>query len=169
MQHLPAAGPVVLATNCASLESSLQLIAVTDRATTVMLFDPVMDNAPLLRALALRRNFLVVSELDDPAAWQAARARVWTVLERGDMLAVGCNGQAPPARVEDLVHELCHRAAAPLVPVFCGPLDDARASIRVVFGPAISENATAKELISVIDGLGEWIKNNDDKAGAIDH
>ncbi|MCP6768712.1 hypothetical protein NL529_28115, partial [Klebsiella pneumoniae] len=48
MQHLPVTGPVLMVTNCDSVESSLQLVAVTDRSTIVMLFDPAEDEAPLL-------------------------------------------------------------------------------------------------------------------------
>jgi hypothetical protein len=171
MQHLPATGPVLLATNCDSLESSLQLVSVTDRFTTVILIDPAVgEGAPLLERMAARRNLVVVSGACEGSSWQAARTRALALLERGDMVALGINGQELSGE-EGVVRELSCQSSAPVVPVYCGPLDgaDRAKRVRVVFGAAADPATTLEELRQQIHQLAEWIKHNDDKAALADH
>jgi MFS family permease len=172
MQHLPATGPVLLATNCDTLERSLQLVSVTDRFTTVILPSlPGGDGSPLLRRLALLRNLVVISTTHAEQSWQEACGRALTVLERGDMVAVGINGQAIPPEMERAVRELSQQFSAPLLPVYCGPLDPAAGArrVRVVFGAAADPAASLADLRNEIQELATWIQHNDDKAALADH
>jgi MFS family permease len=168
MQYLPRTGPVLLATNAGNLEGALQLVAVTDRFTSVMLVDPPTEvNSPRLWRLARQRTLLVVGGGDGAATWQAALERAASILERGDMLAVGVLGQGASLELENLLNDLRRRSPAPLVPVYCGPLDPAggKTRIRVVFGEAAASGATLEELRKQIHHLAEWIKLNDDHTG----
>jgi MFS family permease len=172
MQHLPTTGPVILATNCDSLERSLQLNAVTDRCTIAILVGPSEDDgSPLLRQLALRRNAIVLGESASPLSSPAMLSRATAILDRGDMLALSINGQADAADSEEFLRAVRAHCAAPLLPVYCGPLDQATAAdrIRVVFGPAVAAAATLEDLKKEIDQLADWIRHNDDKAGGVSH
>lgn len=172
MQHLPATGPVVLATNCDSLTSALQLVAVTDRYTTVVLLGPPREmHATLLRRLALRRNVIVVTATDSATSWPTVEAQARSVLARGDMLAVGVACQELTPVLEHLLGDLSRQVSAPLLPVYCGPLDSATGTtrIRVVFGAATASRTTLTELRNEIQQLADWIKHNDDSAGLAEH
>jgi hypothetical protein len=176
MQHLPTTGPVLLATNCDSLESSLQLVAVTDRFTTVILIEPPgsasTDGAtsPLLRGMALGGNVVRVSGALEEPSWRAAKTRALALLERGDMVAVGINGHGTRTELETILRDLSRPTSAPVVPVYCGPLDSAAGSkrIRVVFGAAAAATTLA-DLRQDIRQLAEWIKHNDDKVALASH
>lgn len=169
MQHLPTTGPVLLATNCASLTSALQLVAVTDRFTTVILVDPPDEPAaPLLRRLALRRNVMIVAA----GSWSAVEAQARAVVTRGDMLAVGIAvEQHAQSAVENFLDTLRQQANIPILPVYCGPLDSgAQATrIRVVFGEAAAAGVTLANLQADVHELAQWIKHNDDSAGLAGH
>jgi hypothetical protein len=104
-------------------------------------------------------------------SWQAVRHRAMAILERGDMLALSINGQTDAADAAAFLGELRGQFAVPLLPVYCGPLDPAAGlgRIRVVFGPAAADGATLADLKNEIDRLADWIRLNDDKAGAADH
>ncbi len=171
MQNLPTSGPVLLATNCDGLENSLQLVSVTDRATMVVLVEPpAWGGGPWLRHLAQRSSLVIIDGPGSAAAWQAAGNRARAALGRGDMLAVGVDGMTPP-ELESFLRDLRQQTGAPLIPVFCGPLDPgaSRPRIRVVFGEDAVRDATLDELRREIRHLGAWIKENDNLAGAGGH
>ncbi len=172
MQHLPTAGPVLLVTNCDRVERALQLVAVTDRLTKVVLFAPAeVAAARPLRYLALRTNVIVVGGPHGTTSMDDALVRARTVLERGDLLALGIEGEAQGNDLEKLLLELRRDSTVPLLPVYCGPLD-ARVNptqIRVVFGPPASPTAGVGELRKQVSELAEWIKVNDATAGLTDH
>lgn len=171
MHNLPTNGPVLLATNCDRLENSLQLISVTDRFTTVVVPHPAAsDGNGLLRQAAQRTNLVLVNG-PGADAWKEAYARARAALANGDMLAVGVDGEAASSDVDEFLRQLRATTGAPLVPVFCGPLDPhaAKPRIRVVFGEASAPQATLADLRSQIQHLGEWIRRNDDTAAILDH
>jgi hypothetical protein len=158
MQHLPATGPVILVTNCDSLESSLQLVAVTDRFTKVILIDGnQVAGKPLLRRLALRRNVVPVAATADDSSWQTVQEGARAVLERGDMLAVGLHGKTVAAPLEDFVHSLCRQTSAPMLPVYCGPLKHTTGDryVRVIFGAACTCSSTVGDLRHEIEKLAD--------------
>lgn len=166
MQHLPMQGPVILAANCDRLESSLQLVSATDRSTLFVLWENPQrrESAPLLRALANRSSLVEVSKADHPA-WLVAHGRAKKALGHGDLVALTVDGHADD-EVESLIADLRLGVKTPIVPVFCGPLDDcAKPRVRVVFGEAMPEGATLEQIRRKIRELREWIKSNDATAG----
>jgi hypothetical protein len=172
MQHLPTTGPVLLATNCDTLQTGLQLVSVTDRATTVVLVEAARGgDGSLLRTLAQRTSVVLVGKAENAGAWKEAEPRAQAALARGDMLALGVDGQEAAPQLESFLRQLCSQSGAPVVPVFCGPLDAGAAvpRIRVVFGQAVSPEATLEELRSHIRELADWIKTHDDVAGIAEH
>ena len=195
MANLPTEGPVILATNCKDLESCLQLVSATDRTTKVVLVqDPaaIVDGV-LLRRMALRENLIVVRPDEDVQnAWQEALA----TLKHGDLLALSLGCEQHAADLAALLHKLQDATKAPIVPAFCGPLDErAPPQVRVVFGEimaptavtladpmaiqaapmhsAIQAASPADPLLQkckkAINDLGDWIRENDDKAGDDHH
>src|SRR5207244_9030685 len=61
MHNLPMHGPVILATNCETFDSSLQVVAATDRYTHFVLVERAenKNDARLLRSLATRTGFTI--------------------------------------------------------------------------------------------------------------
>jgi hypothetical protein len=167
VHNLPTDGPVILATNCDRLEPSLQLVSATDRSTLFVLWENPerRDSAPVLRALANRFNLVEVGKADH-AAWLTAHGQAKKALRHGDLLALTVDGHADD-EVESLIGDLRQGAAIPIVPVFCGPLDDgAKPRVRVVFGEAVQDGATLDEIRQRIRDLGVWIRAHDDSAAA---
>lgn len=168
MEHLPTSGPVLLATNCETLERSLQLVSATDRSTVLVLHE--RDNGQiqggLLAALAHRTNLLRVDS-DSPEEWQRIHDRARRVLQRGNLLGVSVEGPSPPAGAESFLDLMRLEFQAPIVPVYCGPIDPTEnpPRVRVVFGAACAPGATGEDIRRQIRHLGEWIKENDHLAG----
>jgi MFS family permease len=196
MQHLPTEGPVILVTNCKDMQSCLQLVSATDRTTKVVLIeDPAaMVDGILLRNLAERANFILVRPDDDvQTAWHEALK----TLQNGHLLAISLVHEEHAAEIAALLQTLRQQTSAPVLPVYCGSLDDGAAAgvtprVRVVFGEVMTRMAadlaaiqagaptsnavqtspadlgTLADCKKAIDELGEWIRENDDKAGS-DH
>ncbi len=178
MQNLPTVGPVILATNCDRLESSLQMVSATDRSTLFVLWENPSgrEAAPVLRALANRSSLVEVSKANHQA-WLAAHARAKKALHHGDLLAVTLNDHADD-EVAALLADLRQGSAAPIVPVFCGvlivppppPLSKGGkggvANVRVVFGAPMSDGASLDDIRQEIRRLGAWIRQNDGTSAA---
>lgn len=168
-KYLPSSGPAILATNCETLEGSLQLVSATDRATVLVLHENGGGgglHGGLLSTLAHRSNLLRVQS-DTPEEWQHARDRGRRVLARGNLLGISVAGSQPPAGAESFLEEMRQEFQAAVIPVYCGPLDPAEPQprIRVVFGEALPPGATVEEIRQKVRHLGEWIKENDNLAG----
>jgi len=57
--------------------------------------------------------------------------------------------------------------ATPIVPVYCGALDNgAKPRVRVVFGAAVREGTSLADIRQEIRQLGEWVRANDGMAEA---
>ncbi|MCI0638876.1 MAG: MFS transporter [Gemmataceae bacterium] len=172
MQHLPTHGPVLLATNCEGLDDSLQLVSVTDRYTEVVLVEPhVNQNGGLLRKAAMKTSLLLMSGHITPEQWAKAREKALAALNKGDMLAIGVTHPDHDAEIDAFIAQLRAQTGALLIPVFCGPLDPlaSKPRVRVVFGDAAPEGATVADLRREINNLADWIRKNDDIAGAVAH
>jgi MFS family permease len=174
LKHLPTSGPVVLATNCQSLESGLQLVSVTDRTTKVLLpagYDRSIGIG-ILRTLAPRTT---VIEMPDGAAppenWDRVRNQAEDALAHGHLLAIAVDGTGRDADLQDFVVRVRRDTSAPVVPVFCGPLDPTEPTprIRVVFGQPAKLDAAIADVRSEIDKLGQWVRENDEAAAADKH
>jgi MFS family permease len=192
MSNLPTEGPVILATNCHDMQGCLQLVSATDRTTKVILFQSadVVEDGALLRLLALRTNLLLVrSEAELASAQQEALS----TLHEGHLLAVGVMNQQHAGALAALLEHLQQATAAPILPVFCGSIEDGTVPglaprVRVVFGeiapPAIDPTAiragepiataftasssaehSLERYKAAIEELGDHIRRNDDVAG----
>src|SRR5262249_36697695 len=194
MHHLPTEGPVILVTNCKDMQSCLQLVSATDRTTKVVLVDDraAMVDGILLRNLAERANFILVRPDDDvQTVWQEAL----TTLQNGHLLAISLVHEEHAADIAALLQKLRQQTSAPVLPVYCGSLDDGAAApvtprVRVVFGEVMTrmavdlttiqagapmstaiqtlpaDDGTLANCKKAIDELGEWIRENDDRAGS---
>jgi hypothetical protein len=171
MSHLPTSGPVVLATNCRSLESGLQLVSVTDRTTKVLLPGDYERGigVGILRWLAPRTT---VIEMPGPAAppdaWERMRRQARDTLAGGHLLAIGVDVAGANGALEAFLAQVRRETAAPVVPVFCGALDPAEPTprIRVVFGQPVKPDAALADVRAEIEGLADWVRHNDDAATA---
>ena len=173
MQNLPTEGPVILAANCKDLPSCLQLVSATDRSTQVILVDDgtLLQDGPLLRWMARRTNIITVQAGPNAAAsWQAAKAEALRTLQGGHLLAISVANKVQTPAIEKLVHELRQATGAPLLPVYCGSLDEGvpgvTPRVRVVFGEMMAAgDVTLEDCKKTIRRLGEWIGQNDATAG----
>jgi hypothetical protein len=120
--------------------------------------------------MAHQTNMIRV-EADTPEEWQRIKERARHVLRHGNLLGISVDGQAPPAGAEAFLHELRAEFQAPVVPVYCGPLDPLEATprVRVVFGPPLEPEAGAEQARAAIRNLGGWIRDNDHAALAAAH
>ena len=175
MQNLPTEGPVILATNCSNLLSCLQMVSATDRTTRVVLIDDgfSLQEGALLRALAIRYNLIVVRPRpDSQATWAHAKLEGLQTLQGGHLLAISLNHSEFAGEIATLVQELRQETGAPVLPVYCGTLDEnvsgVTPRVRVVFGEIMT--ATGDQPLDdckkAIAHLGDWIRHNDDSAGA---
>jgi MFS family permease len=169
LKHLPTNGPVVLATNCRTLPSGLQLVSVTDRTTKVVLphgYDRAVGFG-ILRTLAPRTTVIEMPAAGAPAEeWDRVRGEAEAALAGGHLLAVAV--ESSDGDVQEFVDHVRRDTQAPIVPVFCGALDPAEATqrIRVVFGQPVKSDAGMADVRADIHKLGEWVRHNDDAAAA---
>lgn len=152
MQHLPTEGPVILATNCADLTSCLLLISATDRTTKIVLVtDPrSLQDGPLLLWMAKHHNLITIDPDDDAthAQYQALQT-----LKDGHLLAVSVQNEKHAADIAALLHELQHKTGAPILPTYCGSLDEDgyKPRIRVIFGEVMTERAVEKAVAAAVE------------------
>jgi MFS family permease len=168
INNLPTDGPVILATNCDRFESSMQVVAATDRFTRFVLLEIAEDKepTPLLRYLARRTGLVALpAETVTGDDWDRALDKASRALGQGDLLGLTADGSVPSAEVEKLLHQLRERTPAPILPVYCGALRDPPARIRrvrVVIGRQMQPEATVEEIRRQIHLLGEWIHQTEE-------
>lgn len=148
MQHLPTRGPVILASNCATIDSALQVVSATDRCTRFILMEDPRNRAaaPLVRLFSGGSiRILQPGPIDDTTRADLANLGR-KAMERDDLLAITT---AP--EMEQLLAELTGNGNVTVVPVYCGPVDgDASTDrhargrvIHVIFGPPLESSAAA--------------------------
>jgi hypothetical protein len=167
LDHLPTSGPVVLATNCDDLVSSLQLVSVTDRTTKVILLtrDGQPNGDGVLLAMARRRSLIELPRSGtSPEAHAAAIREGEQALADGHLLAIDIDGAEAEKEVEALLQDLRRDTAAPVMPDYCGNIAPTakKPKVRVVFGNLHPEGAPLSELRAEIERLGEQVKRHDD-------
>jgi hypothetical protein len=170
--HLPTNGPVILATNAGTITGSLQLVSATDRYTLMVL---VEEGEPadhgLVRWMAGRISLVELREgRIDAAAWAKARDVALRTLAGGHLLAVSVDSAHHNDELETFLQGLQHTTGAPIVPVYCGPLDPDKPSrppqVRVVFGePVPADPVNLFDIRTAIGKLGDWVREHDDEAG----
>jgi hypothetical protein len=167
MSNLPTNGRAILATNCSDMDSSLQVLAATDRYTRFILLEqlPVKEPTPLIRYLAARAGFTIIPLDGLGGDWSKALNHAAQALQRHDLLGVSVNGIAPPGASQELDSHLRELPwnEAPVVPVFCAPEPGRKPPhrgrrIRVVFGQPMPGHAGLEEVRRAIHGLGEWLE-----------
>src|SRR5262249_48824404 len=103
MHNLPTNGPVILATNCTTFDSSLQVIAATDRHTYFILAEEGAEpeRPPrLLYYLARQAGFTTVPAGPEAASvWPLALTRAHQALARHDLLALSVDGDEHAAAI----------------------------------------------------------------------
>ncbi|MGW5365239.1 lysophospholipid acyltransferase family protein [Actinopolymorpha pittospori] len=143
--HIPAGGPVILASNHLGILDGPLLCAVAHRPVHAVVKQE-MFRGTTGRALRRLGQIPVDREAYDPAAVKSALA----VLDRGDVLAIypeGARGAGDFALIKPGVAYLAMCTGAPVVPVVClgtrpsggsiGTLPRMRSTVDVVFGPPV--------------------------------
>lgn len=149
MQHLPTKGPIVLATNCDRLDRALQMVSATDRTTTFVLLETPDSAAEggLVRKLATANGMIALPAGTAPA-WADVLPRATKALAGGNLLAVTVDPRTPAEGLDGFLADVRKDTPAPIVPVYCGPLDAAAAKpkIQVTFGEALPPDARAEDI-----------------------
>jgi MFS family permease len=168
MNNLPTSGPIILATNCDRMDSSMQVVAATDRYTHYILLED-KDNRPalpMLRFMSRHTGYLVLAQINEETIASAV-AMAKKALARDDLLAITVDGHMPIEGMETLVQELRRQFPVPLLPVFCGPLHTGEDSaerhlhghkVRVIFGTPVAPETTFEEIRRQIRLMGEWVR-----------
>jgi len=144
IENMPLDGPVVLATNCRSFPTALNLIAAVDRFPHVVLVEePDREKeSPLIRRMAERAGLVTITGKGDSAAWGRALAVGAESLRRGDMVALTVDGPGDPGEVQRLLSEWQRACSALVVPVYCSTAAanslEATSPPRVVFGAPLA-------------------------------
>jgi MFS family permease len=162
MDRLPTSGPVILASNCADLQSALQMISATDRHVVMVLAEKPGNSfaAPLLRRLV---RGLSVVKVEPGGDWSPSRPRAQKALKAGELLGVTIDGGIDDARADAFLGSLGD-ISAPVLPVWCGAIQPGK--VRVVFGEPAKPKATVAELRGEIERLKEWVHANDGNVAA---
>jgi MFS family permease len=176
LQNLPSDGPVILATNCEHFDTCMQVVTATDRFTRFILLEHDHEEKPpwLLRYLA-RRTGLLALQADQVTkeAWDKALAKGAKTLGEGNLLGVTADGNGPEPEMMKLLGDLRLLTAAPVLPVYCGPLlpkDGHIPKVRrvqVVIGHPLHEDVSAEEVRRSIHDLGEWMRQTDHDGHAL--
>jgi hypothetical protein len=164
MKYVPTRGAVVLATNCQSLESGLHLVSVTDRTTMVLLPEGYDRGrgVGVLPALAARTTVIEMpASSAGPENWNRLCRQASDVLAGGHLLAIAVDSAGKNGELQDFLAQVCRESAAPVVPVFCGPIDPAEATphVRVSFGEPAKSGASLADLRCEIQRLGDDVRH----------
>lgn len=144
IENMPLDGPVVLATNCHSFPTALNLIAAVDRFPHVVLAEePGREKEfSLMRRMAERAGLVTINGNGDANSWARALKAGTESLRRGEMVAITVDGPGDPREVERLLAEWQKLFSTLVVPVYCSAADtnslEAAFPPRVVFGSPLS-------------------------------
>ena len=164
-EHVPADGPVLLISDSGDFNSSLRVLAATDRYTRVILIEPGSGStrgSHALRLLARLAGLLAMrSEVAEPSAWQQAAEVGVATLRQGNIVALALDGQSPSLEVASLVQTLC-AAASIVLPVHAAPdahggSEGASASTgacsRVIIGTALPAQGSLNEALAALSQM----------------
>jgi MFS family permease len=151
VNNLPSQGPVILATDCADLESCLQVLSVTDRSTRFLMLEDSANGQvpPLLRYAARRTSVGVLKPGGSPAtSWQRALDGAAKTLDNGEIVGLpAANGSVQ--ELDSFLNGLQERQRSLILPVHCGsrPAERARFErVKIVIGEPLPPG-TAPELV----------------------
>jgi hypothetical protein len=158
LEHMPLDGPVILATNCGSFDSALNLIAALDRYSHIILFERAHDGKthPILHRLAERAGLISLS----PAAmtrgdWDRVLRTGLGFLQRGDMVTISTCDAPAGDEVANLLRQWSALSAA-VLPVCCTTTDPAGKAVarpRIIIGSALPPQATLETIRTAIEHL----------------
>jgi acyl-[acyl-carrier-protein]-phospholipid O-acyltransferase/long-chain-fatty-acid--[acyl-carrier-protein] ligase len=165
LNNLPSDGPVILATNCETPESCMQVLAATDRFTRFILLDHSPEGRlPWLLRYLTRRTHLATlkpGRISDEM-FSKTLAEAAQVLRRGEMVGLPANGNGIAFDVDRFLAKLrAEISAAQVLPIWCGPdngkalapRQPGRQRIRVVIGHPVPADTPAEEIRHQIHNL----------------
>jgi MFS family permease len=166
MNHLPARGPVLLATDGPGVEGCLQVFSATDR-TARFVFVPGPGEPPP-PAAAVHYSLGVVGP-DGGEAWEEVARKARAALGRGEVVGLSLNGACP--RVANLLTELA--TLAPVLPVhnqiIPGRRPGSRPRVYVVAGPVLPPGATVPTLLAELARLREDLEDRMKRGLPLEH
>jgi acyl-[acyl-carrier-protein]-phospholipid O-acyltransferase/long-chain-fatty-acid--[acyl-carrier-protein] ligase len=159
--HLPANGPLIVATNCQRMEQWMHLVAVLDRFTRFVPQRGMPQSDALLATVSQRLGVSLIPVADDDTAHDYFVARGVATLAQGDLLAIPiANGPGGGAGAA-LLRELQTEWPVDILPVYCGeyPAQPAGASpisgrMSVVVGDPVPPDSSIEEIQNAIGQLG---------------
>src|SRR5262249_54362294 len=125
LNNLPSEGPVILAANCDSFETCMQVVTATDRFTRFVLLESDPDEKPpwLLRYLARRTGLVALQPTGETQkAWDRALAKAAKALGQGHLIGITADGRSTNLQMVNLLQELRRSFSTPILPVYCGAL-----------------------------------------------
>jgi hypothetical protein len=126
----------------------------------------------MLRSLAARTTVIEVpASTAGPESWDQVRRQAADTLAGGHLLAITVDGAGVDGELENFLAQVRRDSAAPIVPVFCGPVDaaDATPRMRVCFGQPAKPGAALADLRTEIHRLGDAVRSHDDSLAADEH
>ncbi|MEX2142642.1 MAG: MFS transporter [Pirellulales bacterium] len=132
--HLPANGPLIVATNCERLEQWMHLVAVLDRFTRFVPDVTAPRDDTLLATVSRRLGVSLEGAPADEMSRQRLIARGSATLRQGDLLAIHITNGRAAAQGESLLDELQNIAPTDVLPVYCGEYPAQEPGARPIVG-----------------------------------
>jgi hypothetical protein len=159
--HLPATGPLIVATNCERLEQWMHLVAVLDRFTRFVPDGSLPGDDALLATISRRLGLTCDLAAADEGSRQQLVDRCTATLRRGDLLAIRVTNGRAVAHGAALLHELQAAAPVEILPVYCGehPAQPQGANpiagrMSVVVGEPLPPETSIQQIQTAIARLG---------------
>ena len=156
MENLPTSGPVILATNAATLDACLSVLSATDRTTRFLLVQAAGDKKMSWFARRLAgRDMLAVVRADKPMDWNEVARKAEEALQRNEVVGLPLDAAYPPGWLERL---FAKGGAAPVLPVRVDARETAQGKGRrlyILASEPLKPGATVEEGRSAIDALAE--------------
>ena len=168
MENLPTSGPVILATNAATLDACLSVLSATDRTTRFLLVQAAGDKKMSWFARRLAgRDMLAVVRAEKPMDWNEVARKAEEALQRNEVVGLPLNAAYPPDWLERL---FAKGGAAPVLPVRVDARETAHGKGRrlyILASEPLKPGATVEEARRAIDALADHLKvveDNEKKA-----
>jgi acyl-[acyl-carrier-protein]-phospholipid O-acyltransferase/long-chain-fatty-acid--[acyl-carrier-protein] ligase len=132
--HLPANGPLIVATNCERLDQWMHLVAVLDRFTRFVPDLTAPRDDALLATVSRRLGVSLEAAAADELSRQQLVARGIATLRQGDLLAIHVTNGRTAAQGAALLHEIQAAAPIDILPVYCGEFPAQPPGARPIVG-----------------------------------
>ncbi len=159
--HLPANGPLIVATNCQQMEQWMHLVAVLDRFTRFVPDAATPQQDALLATVSRRLGVSLEAAAADETSHDYLVARGVATLAQGDLLAIPiANGKVESAAAE-LLRETLAEWPVDILPVYCGEYPAQPPGTRpisgrmsVVVGELLPPESSVEDIQNAIARLG---------------